>query len=87
MSIVVFWLQEPDLPAMQSFGPQDLAAALRFCEERRREGKHHVSLSTELPGSVGRPGVATVQAGALPDGSPYEWTKTHRGAGPDQSSS
>lgn len=83
MSIVVYWLEAPGVPAMQAFGPQELAPALQFCEARRKDGKRHVCLSTELAESVGRAGVNTVQARLLPDGTPYDWTKSHRGAGPD----
>jgi hypothetical protein len=86
MSIIVYWLQEPDVPAMQAFASHQLMAALQFCEDRRREGKRHVSLSSELPESVGSPGVNAVQAKRLPDGSTYDWTKAHRGAGPERSS-
>lgn len=85
MSIIVYWLQEPGLPSMQSFESSQLMDALKFCEDRRKEGKRHVSLSSELPESVGRTGVSTVHAKLLPDGTPYDWTKTHRGAGPDGS--
>ncbi|RYH50398.1 MAG: hypothetical protein EON54_15655 [Alcaligenaceae bacterium] len=86
MSIVVYWLQEPEVPAMRVFASNELMAALQFCEDRRREGKRHVSISSELPESVGKPGVNAVQAKVLPDGSAYEWTKAHRGAGPERSS-
>ncbi|MDP4076896.1 hypothetical protein [Acidovorax sp. A1169] len=83
MSIVVYWQEAPGVAAMQAFGAHELAPALQFCEARRKAGKRHVSLSTELTESVGRPGVNTVEARLLPDGTPYDWTKTHRGAGPD----
>ncbi|RYF08447.1 MAG: hypothetical protein EOO31_02535 [Comamonadaceae bacterium] len=85
MSIIVYWLQEPGVPAMQAFESQQLMAALKFFEDRRKEGKRHVSVSSELPESVGKPGVNSVQDRQLPDGLAYEWTKTHRGAGPEPS--
>ncbi len=84
MSIIVYWLAEPGVPAMQPFDSTQLTAALQFCEARRKEGKRHVSLSSELAESVGRAGVNTVEAKLLPDGTPYDWTKSHRGAGPDK---
>jgi hypothetical protein len=86
MSIVVYWLQEPEVPAMRVFASNQLMAALQFCEALRKDGKRHVSISSELPESVGSPGVNAVQAKVLPDGSAYEWTKAHRGAGPERSS-
>lgn len=85
MSIVVYWLETPGTPAMQTFDPGQLMPALQFCEEKRKAGKRHVSLSSELTESVGRAGVSTVEARLLPDGSPYDWTKSHRGAGPERS--
>lgn len=83
MSIVVYWLEAPGMPAMQSFDTNQLVPALQFCEEKRKAGKHHVSLSSELAQSVGRAGVSTVEARLLPDGTPYDWSKSHRGAGPE----
>lgn len=86
MSIVVYWLEAPGMPAVQAFEPGQLVPALQFCEDKRCAGKRHVSLSSELAESVGRAGVSTVQARLLPDGTPYDWTKSHRGAGPERTS-
>lgn len=83
MSIVVYWLETPGTPAMQVFDAGQLMPALQFCEDKRKAGKRHVSLSSELTESVGRAGVSTVESRLLPDGSPYDWTKSHRGAGPE----
>ncbi|MFN9470418.1 hypothetical protein [Acidovorax sp.] len=84
MSIVVYWLEAPGMPAMQAFEGGQLVPALQLCEEKRKAGKRHVSLSTELADSVGRAGVSTVDARLLPDGTPYDWSKSHRGAGPQK---
>lgn len=63
--IVVFWLeQEPQAqPNARLFAPDELTAALRFAEElraRRAAGEtiSHIAIQSELPGSVGRAGVA-----------------------------
>jgi hypothetical protein len=85
MSIVVYWLEPGDGPAHQAFAANDLLGALKFSEERRREGKRHVSISTELPESVGQGGVNAVEGGRLPDGHVYDYNKAHRGAGPSSS--
>lgn len=85
MSIVVFWLEPEGGPAHHEFPADGLLAALKFSEERRREGKRHVSISTELPGSVGKGGVNSVEGGRLPDGHVYDYNKAHRGAGPSSS--
>ncbi len=82
MSIVVFWLEADTSPAAQAFQGHQLAEALAHAELRRREGKHHVIISTELAESVGRPGVDTVADRKLPDGSDYDWSKAHRGKSP-----
>lgn len=82
MSIMVFWLEPDGQPARQEFAANDLLGALKFSEERRREGRRHVSISTELPDSVGKGGVNSVEGGRLPDGHVYDYNKAHRGAGP-----
>lgn len=85
MSIVVFWLEPDGRPAHQEFPANDLLTALKHSEERRREGKRHVSISTELPDCVGKGGVSAVEGGKLPDGHVYDYNKAHRGAGPSSS--
>jgi len=82
MSIIVFWLEEPGIPAHQQFEQTELMQALHCSETKRREGKRHVCISSELADSVGKPGVAAVVDRTLPDGSAYDWSKAHRGAGP-----
>ncbi|BEP96776.1 hypothetical protein KW843_23570 [Acidovorax sp. sif1233] len=82
MSIVVYWQEQPGVPGMEIFDSGKLQAALALCEIKRKEGKRHVCISSELAESVGHAGVNTVADRRLPDGSPYDWTKSHRGAGP-----
>ncbi|MBI3346634.1 MAG: hypothetical protein HY020_05420 [Burkholderiales bacterium] len=81
MGIVVYWLEgdeEHIAPVCQFFGSTELTQALAWAEERRRQGCHHVSISTELEDHVGRAGVAAVEAGKTPDGQAYEWSKAGR---------
>lgn len=81
MGIVVYWLEgesEEAAPACQFFGSKELTQALACAEDRRRHGHRHVSISTELDESVGRPGVAAVEGGRTPDGETYEWSKAGR---------
>ena len=85
MTIIVFWLEPGGEPAHHEFPSSDLLPALKYSEERRREGKRHVCLSTELPDSVGQGGVSAVEQGRLPDGHVYDFNKAHRGAGPGPS--
>ena len=81
MGIVVYWLEgegEAAMPVCECFGSQELTQALACAEDRRKQGHSHVSISTELEGSVGRPGVAAVEGGRTPDGEVYEWSKAGR---------
>jgi hypothetical protein len=82
MSIVVFWIQSADVPAHREFGDAELLQALQLTEQLRAQGKRHVTISSELAGSVGAPGVDEVSSGRLPGGEPYEFNKRHRGSGP-----
>ncbi|RZJ06386.1 MAG: hypothetical protein EOP39_19365 [Rubrivivax sp.] len=81
MGIVVYWLEgegEDAGPVCAFFGGGELTQALACAEERRRAGHRHVSISAELAGSVGQPGVAAVEGGRTPDGEAYEWSKAGR---------
>lgn len=81
LGIVVYWLEgqgDAACPACEVFGSAELTQALACAEARRREGHRHVSISTELDESVGRPGVAAVEGGRTPDGEAYEWSKAGR---------
>jgi hypothetical protein len=82
MSIVVYWLEPDRTPGCREFPATDLLPALQFSEAQRREGRRHVSISTELAESVGKSGVNAVEGGKLPDGHAYDYNKAHRGAGP-----
>ena len=82
MSIVVFWLEPGGEAAHAGFAESELLAALRFSEERRKEGRHHVCISTEFGDRVGPSGVSAIVKGRLPSGDKYEFSKAHRGAGP-----
>jgi hypothetical protein len=50
-----------------------LNGALRIVEEKRREGFTFVTMVSENPDSVSKPGVDSVIDGVLPDGNSYEW--------------
>ena len=81
LGIVVYWLEgEGDAaqPVCEFFGSTALTEALACAEQQRRQGARHVSISTELDESVGRPGVAAVEGGRTPDGEAYEWSKAGR---------
>ena len=52
-----------------------LTGALRITEEKRRAGYTFVTMVSEDPNSVGRPGVDSIEDGVLPDGTDYTWKK------------
>jgi len=91
MSIVVLWIDtwlDDDclLPhnvseaRFKEFKDDQLTKALAFAAEKRKNVScSHVIISTELAGSVGKPGVDSVENGKTPDGHDYEWSKKHRG--------
>ena len=82
MAIVVFWIETAGKPAHREFGDAELLQALKLTEQLRSEGMRHVTISTELDNSVGRPGVDEIRDGCLPAGDRYEFNKRHRGGGP-----
>lgn len=82
MAIVVFWIDAAGNPSHHEFDDAQLLQALKLTEQLRSEGRRHVTISSELDDSVGRPGVDEVRGGRLPDGGPYQFNKRHRGSGP-----
>jgi hypothetical protein len=81
LGIVVYWLEgdgEAALPACEFFGSKELTQALACAESQRRQGRRHVSISTELDDHVGQAGVAAVEGGRTPDGQAYDWSKAGR---------
>jgi hypothetical protein len=85
MSIVVFWIEGADASAHRAFDDGQLADALKFTEALRTAGKRHVTISSELGDSIGKPGVDAVEDGLLPGGDVYDFRKRHRGGGPKSS--
>ena len=88
MTIEVFWLERVDELVQSrhtSFGSDQLSAALAHCEHLRGLRVNeparlisHVTMVSEMPDAVGRPGVDSVYDGKTPDGLPYEWSKAGR---------
>lgn len=79
MSIVVFWLHDSashgTITEHKEFGDLELTDALSFCQRLRNGGARHVTLSSENPNSIGKPGVDSIQDGKTPDGHDYTWKK------------
>jgi hypothetical protein len=81
MSYVVFWLEEvvdfaPTwAPRCKGFPSDEMGAALKWMENLRKDGMRHVTMSSENPNSVGKPGVDSIVDGKTPDGHAYTWMK------------
>lgn len=52
-----------------------LQGALTLSEEKRQAGYTFVTMVSENPNVVGKPGVDSIQDGQLPDGTEYTWRK------------
>ena len=68
----------------QSHGHEsaDLVQALQITKEKRDAGCTFVTMASENPQHVGRPGVDTVIDGKTPDGQDYDWSKAGRAGKP-----
>ena len=63
----------------------DMSEALAQTSIRRSEGNTFVTMVSENPQSVGKPGVAAIVDGKTPDGHDYEWSKAGRAGKPRKS--
>ena len=60
----------------RSYNEETLTEALATAEGLRRNARYSfVTMVSEDPNSVGRPGVDEIKNGVLPDGTDYEWKK------------
>lgn len=65
-----------ELGEARSYNEDTLEAALATASGLRNQSRYSfVTMVSENPNSVGRPGVDSVVDGVLPDGSTYEWKK------------
>ena len=69
----VYWTDFDNTP--QGIYTSTLTGALRITEEKRQAGYTFVTMVSEDPNSVGRPGVDSIEDGQLPDGTDYTWRK------------
>lgn len=72
----VYWTDPSGKP--NSHDESDLSVALALAEAKRREGMSFVTMVSENPDHVGKPGVAAVENGMTPDGHVYDWSKAGR---------
>lgn len=69
----IYWTDSSN--TSQGIYTSTLIGALRICEEKRSAGYTFVTMVSEDPNSVGRPGVDSVEDGQLPNGEAYTWRK------------
>ena len=69
----VYWTDFTNTP--QGIYTNTLTGALSITEEKRQAGYTFVTMVSEDPNSVGRPGVDSIEDGVLPDGTDYTWKK------------
>lgn len=69
----VYWTDDDG--KAQALYVMGLNKALKMTEELRREGNTFVTMVSEDPNCVGKPGVDEITEGILPDGEEYTWRK------------
>ena len=69
----IYWTDLHNKP--QGIYTSTLTGALHIAEDLRKAGYTFVTMVSEDPNSVGKPGVDSVKDGVLPDGSEYNWRK------------
>jgi hypothetical protein len=69
----VYWTDEVGNACFQNF--EDMTLALKWTQFLRDRGRTFVTMVSEDPNSVGKPGVDSVENGVLPDGNTYDWKK------------
>ena len=72
----VYWSLDDNTPKSADY--DELKDALRVCETLRRQGYVFVTMVSENPNVVGKPGVDSIKNGICPDGIPYDWNKRSR---------
>lgn len=60
----------------------DLTHALLLAKRQRDAGHSFVTMVSENPQHVGKPGVDTIVDGKTPDGQDYDWSKAGRAGKP-----
>lgn len=66
---------DPEDNQAYSWDEATLNGALTISEQMRKRGMSYVSMVSENPNVVGKPGVDAVVNGRTPDGHEYTWMK------------
>jgi hypothetical protein len=67
----VYWTDETGNSCFQDF--EEMKLALDWTQFLRGKGRTFVTMVSENPNSVGKPGVDSVEDGVLPNGEAYTW--------------
>lgn len=73
----IYWTN-PDSNDAYSGDFDNLNDALKECEMLRQKGRTFVTIVSENPNQVGKPGAVGIEDGWMPDGTLYEWSKNDR---------
>lgn len=76
---MVYWTRTNGISGSMKL--YELTAAINYAELHRRQGMRFVTMCSENPDQVGKPGVDSVEDGKTPDGEDYTWSKAHRAGG------
>ena len=74
----VYYTDSNNVANSLDFGDSDMKLALDTMQDLRNRNFSFVTMVSENPESIGKPGVDSVKNGLTPDGIPYTWNKSSR---------
>lgn len=74
----VYYTDSNNVANSLDFSDTDMKEALVAMQDLRTQNFSFVTMVSENPNSIGKPGVDSVKNGLTPDGIPYTWNKASR---------
>lgn len=74
----VYYTDSNNVANSLDFSDTDMKEALVAMQDLRTQNFSFVTMVSENPNSIGKPGVDSVKDGLTPDGIPYTWNKASR---------
>lgn len=74
----VYYTDSNNVANSLDFSDTDMKEALVAMQDLRAQNFSFVTMVSENPNSIGKPGVDSVKDGLTPDGIPYTWNKASR---------
>lgn len=71
----VYWTDPTGRACSVNFDNDEMTKALAWAKDMRAMGRTFVTMVSENPNVIGKPGVDGVVDGMLPDGEKYTWMK------------